>query len=129
MNKLILASIMSFLFLAGCAKTIPVKDFSNQNFVQYGEHQITTESAELAIVRAAVSLGWTTEKVKPGEIKATLNIRSHQLVVQILFDETTYSINYLDSTNLKYDGEKIHRQYANWVTNLIKNINAQNIKL
>ena len=28
---------------------------------------------------------------------------------------------------LKYDGEKIHRQYANWVTNLLRAIDVQNV--
>ena len=69
-----------------------------------------------------------------GEIIATLDIRKHQLVVLITHDDESLSINYQSSVNLKYKehkykGYKIHRQYANWISNLLRAIDAQNITI
>ncbi|MEI8617992.1 hypothetical protein P4S63_15015 [Pseudoalteromonas sp. B193] len=62
-----------------------------------------------------------------GKIKGVLDIRTHQLTVDIAYDKTAYSINYKDSINLNYNGKKIHRQYVNWVSNLIRHIDAEMI--
>ncbi|TQV87868.1 hypothetical protein [Aliikangiella coralliicola] len=110
--------------LLGCKKTMLVQDYPGQQIPHYAQEKSTVESVEKAIMRAAISLGWKTEVIEKGKILATLNIRKHQLVVDITHDDKSYSIKYKDSVNLKYDGKKIHRQYGNWVKNLINSINA-----
>lgn len=129
MNNKYIVSILLSLLIVGCSNTIPFKNYPDQSFVQYGEQPLTKNNAELAINRAAVSLGWKTKKIDHETIKATLDIRTHQLVLLITFDDKNYSIAYADSTNLKYNGKKIHRQYANWINNLINRINAENLNL
>lgn len=127
MNKItgiIVASLL--LFVAGC-KTIPIPNYNNQPLASYDTKKSTMLNVEKSIIRAAVSLGWKTKKRAEGEIEATLNIRKHNLVVLITHDTETVSVNYVNSTNLKYNGSKIHRQYANWVTNLLRSINANNL--
>ena len=46
-------------------------------------------------------------------------------VVDIDYTQTTYSIKYNESTNLDYDGEKIHKNYNGWIQNLDKAIKVQ----
>lgn len=65
-----------------------------------------------------------TEKA-PGHIVGTLRLRSHQAVVDILYYTEIYSITYLDSLNLKYDGKSIHKNYNSWIQNLSNGIHAQ----
>jgi len=124
--KIVISTII-IVFLVGCKSTVPVKNFDNQTIAQYGNASNTTQSVERSIVRAAVTLGWKTKVTSENAILATLDIRTHQLVVLITHDDKSFSIEYKDSTNLKYNGTKIHRQYINWVTNLIRSIHAQNI--
>lgn len=124
--KIVLTAVIVTL-LMGCKTTVPVRNFDNQVIAQYGNTPSSAKSVEKAIVRAAVSLGWKTSITSDEEIVATLDIRKHQLVVLITHDDKNFSIRYKDSVNLKYNGQKIHRQYINWVTNLIRSINAQNI--
>jgi len=78
-------------------------------------------------MKAALSLGWKTEKKSPGKIQATLIIRKHILTVMITHDTEYLSVDYVDSTNLKYTGSKIHRQYANWINNLLRQINVYSL--
>ncbi|SFC42809.1 hypothetical protein [Pseudoalteromonas denitrificans] len=114
--------------LTACSTTIPVRNYMDQTIPQYGNSEVSSTLVERSIIKGAISLGWQTKIIKSGLIEATLNIRTHQLVVLISHDEKNYSIEYKDSINLKYNGKKIHRQYVNWVNNLINAINAENIR-
>ena len=124
----ILVTVLMAIVLAGCNTTIPVRNYMNQTIPNYGNTAQTISNVEKSIIKGAVSLGWQANVVEQGKVEATLFIRSHKLVVEITHDDKSYSIVYKDSVNLKYDGEKIHRQYANWVNNLINAINAENIR-
>lgn len=123
----LLALSLVFVVLAGCKSTIPVPQYVDQPVAQYGDTKSTIKDVERSIVRAAASLGWKTKVKSEGEILATLDIRKHQLVVLIKHDDKNLTVEYQSSLNLKYDGEKIHRQYANWVTNLLRAIDVQNV--
>ncbi|EDZ63437.1 protein containing Peptidase C14, caspase catalytic domain [Sulfurimonas gotlandica GD1] len=83
------------------------------------------EDVTKAIQAGAFQKGWTTRVVKPGEIEAEIVIKNYMAKVKINYDTTNYSISYMDSKNLKYDGTKVHRTYNSWVANLKKNIDAR----
>jgi uncharacterized protein YcfL len=115
------------MVLTGCKSTIPVPQYVDQPVAHYGNEKSTIEDIERSIIRGAISLGWKTKIKSKGEILATLDIRKHQLVILIKHDDKNLTVTYQSSVNLKYDGKKIHRQYANWVTNLLRAIDAQNV--
>jgi len=128
MNKIYLVLVcIALVVLAGCKSTIPVPQYVDQPVAQNGEKISTIKDVERSIIRAATSLGWKTKVKSAGEILATLDIRKHQLVILIKHDDKNLTVAYQSSINLKYDGKKIHRQYANWVTNLLRAIDVQNI--
>jgi uncharacterized membrane protein len=85
------------------------------------------EEVQKAIVTAGTELHWSMAVVKPGLIVGTLNVRSHQAIVNITYDHKTYSITYKDSTNLKYNAEKqtIHENYRGWIQNLDNTIRSR----
>ena len=129
MNRILVWALLGLcIALGGCRTTIPMPDYGQQTIANYGQSQPDIKQVEQSIIKAAVSLGWQAHVVETGKVEATLNIRTHQLVVMIQYDETSYDIDYVDSTNLKYDGKSIHRQYANWVRNLMNRINANNVR-
>lgn len=74
---------------------------------------------------AAAGLGWATDQRGPGLMRAVLNLRTHQAVVDITYDPQRFLISYVSSSNLDYDGTSIHRSYNNWVQNLQNAIVAQ----
>ena len=80
-----------------------------------------------AIIDAGAQKNWAMGVVKPGHIVGTLNIRTHQAVVDIPYTTKSYSINYKNSLNLNYDAEKqtIHNQYAEWIKYLDNAIRAR----
>jgi hypothetical protein len=59
----------------------------------------------------------------PGKMDATLTVRGkHTVIVLITYSTTAFSINYVDSTDMKYgmkNGEpSIHPYYNDWVKEL-----------
>ena len=54
----------------------------------------------------------------PGRFRGTLDLRSHQAVVEIPYDTRRFTIRYVTSTNLDASPGMIHRNYNGWVQNL-----------
>jgi hypothetical protein len=78
-----------------------------------------------AIRQAGIGRGWQMIPGAEGRMTGRLHLRSHVAVVEITYDTKNFSITYADSTNLKYDGERIHSNYNSWVQNLSQAIMVQ----
>lgn len=78
----------------------------------------TDEAIERAIIEAGRRKGWAIKPVEPGKMRGVLSKRRHVAVVAITYSGTDFSIQYLDSTNLKHDGDSIHKAYNKWVKEL-----------
>ncbi|MEA3498267.1 MAG: hypothetical protein U9R16_04325 [Campylobacterota bacterium] len=118
-----LVGVLLFV-LTGCGAAAVYNVQNNQVTVK---ESASSNDVYTAIKRAGVSLGWIVTKVKDGEAKATINLRTHRAIVRIDYTKTSYSINYENSINLKYDATKntIHNNYNGWVQNLERAIDVQ----
>lgn len=123
--KLGLIIAACILLVAACTSTSTVFNVSNAPVETASRQKASLDEVGKAITRAGVALGWEMKTVKPGNIVGTLKPRTHIAVVDITYDTKTYSITYKDSTNLKYNGEKIHKNYNSWIKNLDQGIHAQ----
>lgn len=110
---------IALLGLSGCTR--PIYNVSQHPFTSPG----TLAGRTAQIRQAAVGLGWQTEVIRPGMIRATLHLRSHVAVTEITYNEQVFSILYVDSSNLQYDGTSIHKNYNGWIQNLERAINVQ----
>jgi hypothetical protein len=105
--------------LIGCARSID--ENRGGTFTGTGSREVRLVQIE----RAAESLGWRIEPSRPGAVRATLSLRTHVAVVEIAYDETVFTIRYVDSRNLDYTGTTIHRAYNGWTRNLETAISQQ----
>ena len=73
----------------------------------------TTTSDEIAqaIREAAQRQGWVMNDVKPGEMRGLFSRGRHIAVVSVRYDRSRFSVEYLDSANLKHHGGQIHKVY------------------
>ena len=110
---------VALLGLSGCTR--PIYNVSQHPFTSPG----TLAGRTSQIQHAAAGLGWETTVIRPGMIRATLNLRSHVAVTEITYNEQVFSIIYVDSTNLQYDGTSIHKNYNGWIQNLERAINLR----
>ena len=141
-TTLVLAMLIA---IAGCpavqivnVKDAPVKTLSGKD--------LTFQQVTKAIVLAGMGLKWEMVVAEPGHIVGTLNLRSHQAVVDIPYTTKTYSITYKDSKNLLWKGlnsitknnqnlpgmvpkvgsvPTIHSNYNGWIENLDNAIRMQ----
>lgn len=109
--------------LAGCQiASAPVLEVAQARF---SNPQVTLAERAGQIERAASGLGWRTERLKPGEIRASLADRGRAAVVRIGFDTATFSVQYEDSRGLGYGGGSIDTAYNGSVAELREAIIAQ----
>lgn len=111
------------LSLAAC-KTIPVRDYDHQ-ITSSANKQLTKKDVEKAIVSACQQRGWMCKATSEGTIAGLLDVRKHQVKIDIVYDEKSYSLKYKDSMNMKYDGDSIHKKYGQWMNNLSRSIDNQ----
>lgn len=115
-------ALLSLFILTGC-RTAAVYNVNNSSI------GTTTSSSNVykAIKNAGLSKGWVITQAKPGLAIGTINIRKHRAVVEIPYTSNSFSINYKDSMNLKYNSttNQIHNNYNGWVQNLENAINVE----
>ncbi len=122
--KLILPSIL-VLLLSACAP-MPVQNVENAP-VNVSSTNYDLSDVTKAIQRAGSGLGWQMKEQTPGHIVGTLHLRTHMAAVDVTYTLDDFSINYKDSSNLKYNpGSKtIHKNYNSWIQNLSNAITVQ----
>lgn len=124
LNLVLLLTMLTAILMLTACRTAPVLNIDNAAIPE-GPTPLTMTEIEGAIVKAGTGLGWSMSLIKPGHIVGTLNVRSHQAVVDVTYNEKDFNIDYKSSNNLKYNGKKIHHKYNNWVLNLEDAINNQ----
>lgn len=116
-----LASLaLTLAALGACARTAPIQEGGGE-FIGRG----TMAQRADQIRRAGAGLGWRIEQQGSGLMRGTLNLRTHQAVVDIPYDTQRFSIRYVSSANLDYQNGLIHKNYNSWVQNLQNAILAQ----
>jgi len=119
--KVIVSTGLAILMMTGCSRTAPLVNVNESAVVPMDSSKpVTNDQVRSAIIRAGIGLGWSMQKVKDGELKATLYLRSHVAAVRIPYNTKAYSIEYISSSNLKYNEDKktIHSNYNGWISNL-----------
>lgn len=116
------AILFLILLVLGC-RSAPVYNVESAAVV--ANKPASMQDVEKAIMRAGLGLSWQMTVKAPGKIEGVLVLRTHRAVVDITYDEKSYSIKYKDSANLDYDGTVIHKNYNGWVQNLDKGIKTQ----
>ncbi len=123
-NAIILSALA--ILLVACLAGRPIQNIENAP-VNASVSNYDLSDVTKAITRAGIGLGWQMKEETPGHIVGTLHLRKHTAIVDITYTLDDFSINYKDSTNLKYDpgNNSIHSSYNKWVGNLRNAIDAQ----
>ena len=118
--SLLLLSMVLFLSFIGCGGPRTVLQVSEPI-----KFKVTQYDTRGVILQAAKRRGWKTKEIGPKQIEAEyLRGSKYMARVNIFYDANRYAIKYLDSRNLQYDGQKIHKTYNSLVAGLRKEINV-----
>ena len=90
---------------------------------------LTAKDVSKAIRSGVISRGWVVMKDEKGHMDTVLNVRKHEVKVDIGYDTKQITIKYVGSTNLDYDEKNgvrhIHKKYNQWIDNMVRDIQNQ----
>jgi hypothetical protein len=101
----------------------PIYNVETMTVLTGSRKPATAQQIRDAIITGATAKRWQVREVGEGHLVAQIFVRSHMAEVDITYDATSYSITYKDSTNLRYDGTLIHRNYNKWIALMVGQIN------
>jgi hypothetical protein len=120
----LLAMCICAAVVQGCSRTRPIYNVMNHPIPAIAR-PLTDGDIARAITLAGASRGWNFVSVQPSQLRGTLDDGKHRAVIDVYYTQTTYSIMFNSSDNLKQSGGSIHRNYDNWIRNLERDIDAQ----
>ena len=139
MKRILAIALLALVFGMGAAHAqrtpVPIINHENVAIVTSGSAKPTADAVKKAIMTAATEKNWTVSHVAGrNALQAQLNVRGkHTVVVEIELSDTTYSIRYVNSINMKYKVEDgvpvIHPFYNRWVSQLMDTIRAELLKI
>ncbi len=62
--------------------------------------------------------GWVIKPLAPGKMRGMYSKGRHTAVVAIRYTDSSFSIEYVESSHLRHDGDSIHKAYNKWVQQL-----------
>jgi hypothetical protein len=110
--------IVACLFLSACFGRIQPLYTVYKHKIPESAHILYESEISDVIHRAGIERQWIMEEAKAGVIIATQKRQTHVAVIEITYTQTDYSIRYVESSDLLYNGSTIHRTYNHWVRNL-----------
>lgn len=133
MKKLFIA-LSAFILLAtpshaAFGRTQPVYNVQDAYIVTGSGETATLKQVQDAFVRAATYKRWEVKVIEPGHIVATITVRRHFAQIDVKLTAEQYSITYNHSRELRYDGEKIHRNYNKWIKLLEQQFQKNTLEL
>ncbi len=123
MKRIHLLLLLPLLLLTVAFRQVPLVDPPPIQ-APPGMHEAQVENV---VMEALTGRGWAIARHMPGEIDATYARRDFSVTIAVHYDRHQVQINYLNSSNLKYEvknGQRwIHTNYPSWIQNLVTDIN------
>jgi hypothetical protein len=110
--------------LSGCLGREQPLYTAEQHHMPAMAQSLSLDQIRDVISRAAIDRGWVVERQANNTVRVKLSTRGHVAVADVSYSKEAFSITYVDSENLLYDGRMIHRNYNRWVMQLEKDIEA-----
>lgn len=111
--------------ISGCSLTAPIANVQGEPLPP-GASKLSLDEIARQIKLAGDSLRWQFDDAGPGKLRGTLHVRQHVAVVDVLYNQQSYSIMLASSVNLMQDSDgTIHRRYNDWIANLRNRIDSQ----
>jgi len=87
---------------------------------------VDSAKVEQIVGSALTQRGWRIVKHVPGEVDAVYDPRAFSVTIAVHYDSQKIQINYVTSSNLRYEEKNgvryIHKNYQSWIKNLVTDI-------
>ena len=127
----LVAALGILLLAVACTK--PIHKVEGKGYGWGPQKGVTMAQIRSTIEKTAYDLGWQLSDQKPGSFtaKREWGAGKHNVVVDVVYNEKTFSILYKDSRSMGYSGDSIHHTYNSMVETLETHIktNVSNLKV
>jgi hypothetical protein len=120
-QTIIVGFILASQLLLGSCTATPLITPMQMGFVA-PKTQDASRRIEKAITMALTERGWRIESQQPGAMIVVLNVRSHMIKVKLVYGSNRILAYYMDSENMDFDGEMIHKKYHVWIDLLFRSM-------
>ncbi len=100
------------LILAACVSK-PIYNVDDRHFATSAMIPIGTVQEQIKLIGS--ERGWLFEDVAPGHMIGNVGNPKHNAKVDLFYTQTTFSIKYLSSHNLRARDGTIHHRYNRWI--------------
>ena len=118
-RRSLLTALIGGAALTACTRSVYV--VNNRSF--NGSAPLSARTRQ--ITEAVQEANWRVIGSEPGRMRVTFAYTEHRVTLDILYNETEFSLQYVNSAALNYDGSTVHRAYNEWVQALERQIMAQ----
>lgn len=115
---LILSAVIA---ASACSRTRPVDNVVDHP-IPAATQRLPLDQIGQTIMQAGRLRRWRMDPAGPGQITGTLDDRGHEAVINITYSQQAYSITLAGSTNLRQEGDEIHKRYNKWIRQLERSI-------
>jgi hypothetical protein len=112
------------IMASACARTAPVYNVQDRP-IPIATQNLPLEEIGRNIVQAGRRRHWRMDPVGPGQITGMFDDRQHEAVINITYTQQAYSITLADSTNLRQEGDEVHKKYNKWIRALQREIDGR----
>lgn len=109
---------------SACARTAPIYNVQDHP-IPTATQNLPLEEIGRNIVQAGRRRHWRMDPLGPGQITGTFDDRHHEAVINITYTQQAYSITLADSTNLRQEGDEVHKKYNKWISALQREIDGR----
>jgi hypothetical protein len=106
---------------SACSRTRPVYNVQDHP-IPAATRRLPVDQIGQTIMQAGRLRHWRMDPVGPGQITGVSDDRGHEAVINITYSQQAYSITLAGSTNLRQEGDEIHKKYNKWIRQLERSI-------
>ena len=117
-----LTVMLSVLLVATAAYARSTTMVKYTDVIVESDKPLTLEQVKKVILLAASQRHWTASERDKNRIRLSYSRGKHSAVIDVVYTAKKYSIVYVDSANLNYEGDNIHPTYNSWVNSLKQGI-------
>lgn len=120
-HAIIVSTIILSQMVLGACTTTPLISPMRMGLVASNTPH-TLARIEKAIKIALAERGWRIQSQQLGAMVVVLYVRTHMVKIKLIYDSNQISAYYMESENMKFDGEVIHKKYHVWISLLFRSI-------
>src|SRR5690348_16399721 len=102
------------IVVSACSRTQPVYNVIDHP-IPAATQRLPLDQIGQTIMQAGRQRHWRMDPAGPGQITGVLDDHGREAVISITYSQQAYNITLAGSTNLRQEGDEVHKRYNRWI--------------